>query len=157
MKKWVVRISLGVVALLVLIVVIVQIILWTSLPKSIVVAQIEQQLGLRISTKSLSTGSTGWLGHTTLSDVSLDLPLSQRSFLDVKALKVKHTSLLGMILGKGIEISSIEIDQPVIYVQQDAAGKWNLLEVASCWRKPAGKIQRRIRSRQGIPKLPKFS
>ena len=104
MRRWLIRILLGIAALIVLLVVIVQIVLWTSLPKNIVVKQIEQELGLRISTDSLSTG---WLGRSTLSNVAIGLPLSNESFLKVKTLSVKHTTLIGLLLGRAVSVDSI--------------------------------------------------
>jgi hypothetical protein len=43
--------------------------------------QIEKELGLRITCDSLSTG---WLGKSELTNVSLGLPLSTTDFLKVK-------------------------------------------------------------------------
>ena len=127
MKRWWLRILVGVAALLVLVVVVVQIVLWSQLPKDIVTRQIETELGLRISCKRLTTS---WLGTTTLSDVSLGLPLAEKSFLNVPTLKVKHSSLIGLVLTRALSIKYIEIDQPDVVVLQDASGKWNLAEVA---------------------------
>ena len=135
-KRWLLRIAGVLVFLLLLIALIVQMILWSNIPRGIVVSQIEQQLGLRLTVKSLSTG---WLGHTQLNDVTIALPLAKKAFLDVRVMKVKNTSLFGLILGRPVEVKAIELDQPHLYVWQDAGGRWNLQEVAELLARAGGK------------------
>lgn len=151
MRRWLIRILIGLVGLIVLIAVAVQAVLWSSIPTNLVVGQIEQQMGLRIHTDRLTTG---WMGHTSLSGVSLGLPLSKQSFLQVKTLKVKHTNLFGLIFGQGLSIDSIEIDDPVILVREDAAGQWNLQEVAELLARTGGEKPAQTAQQHGIPKLP---
>ncbi len=151
MRRWFFRILIGLAALIVLVVVIVQLVLWSSIPKKLVVKQIEQEMGLRISTESLTTG---WLGRSTLTNVSLGLPLSKQSFLNVKTLKVKHTTLFGLLLGRSVSIDYIEIDQPNVLVVQDASGQWNLQEVAELLARAGGGKSAQDSQKQGIPKIP---
>jgi hypothetical protein len=125
MRRWLIRILIGVAIAIVAVIVIVQIVLWTPLPRRIVTQLIEKELGLRISAANLSTG---WLGNSELTDVSLGLPLSNNDFLKVKRLKIKHSSLIGLALGN-MNVGSIEIDDPQVYVVQDANGAWNLQQV----------------------------
>src|SRR6185437_3635231 len=100
-RKWLARIAAVVLGLLLLIAIVIQIVLWTGLPKQIVVGQVENGLGLRMAVGSLSTG---WLGHTALGNVKIALPISDQSFFDVPEMKVKHTNLVGLILGWPVEI-----------------------------------------------------
>jgi uncharacterized protein involved in outer membrane biogenesis len=125
-KRWVLRILALLFFVLLLIVSAVQIVLWTDLPRGIVVSQIEKQLGLRLSVGSLSTG---WLGHTQLNHVTIGLPLSDKAFLDAPTMKVKNTSLFGLILGQPVSVEAIELDQPHLYVSQDSNGQWNIEQV----------------------------
>src|ERR1700722_16185623 len=125
--RWFIRILIALAALIVLAIVAIQILLWTNIPRNLVVSSIQQELGLRVTTQRLTTG---WLGKTTLSDVSLAMPMSEQSFLAVKKLKVKHTSLWGLLLGRSLSLDSIELDEPTILVRQDADGQWNLTDVA---------------------------
>ena len=130
------RLAIGVAALILLAAIAIQIVLWTSFPRSMVVSQIEKGMGLRIAVKSLSTN---WLGHTTLRDVELSLPLSSQSFLNAPELKVRHTNLLGILLGWPVTLKSIELHKPVLYVRQNTVGKWNLQEVAVLISRAGGK------------------
>ena len=54
--RWKYRILISLAALIALIVVITQIVLWSNLPKNLVTSIIENQLGLRITTDRLHTG-----------------------------------------------------------------------------------------------------
>jgi hypothetical protein len=126
MRKWLIRISLSLLILVIAVVAIVQAVLWSPLPKRIVTQQIEKELGLRISCDSLRTG---WLGKSELTNVSLGLPLSPGDFLKVKTLRIKHSSLIGLALGN-VTVDSVEIDQPVVEVLQNQQGQWNLQQVA---------------------------
>ena len=134
-KRWFRRILIGFAVLVVLVASIVQIVLWTDLPRRIVVQQLEKQLGLRLTVKSFSTG---WLGNTQLSDVTIALPLADKAFLDVPTMKVKNTSLFGLMLGRSVDVEAIELDQPHLSVWQDAGGKWNIQEVAELLARTAG-------------------
>src|SRR5271155_576891 len=79
-RKWVARVGFGILFFLLLVVVGVQIVLWTGIPESIVISNVEKGMGLRMGVNSLSTG---WLGHTSMSGVKIALPLSQQAFLEV--------------------------------------------------------------------------
>lgn len=153
MRRWVYRILIAVGALLVLLVAGVQAVLWTNVPKDVVVAKLEQTLGLRVSAKSVSTG---WFGHTTLRDVSLSLPLSSDSFLSIPELDVTHTSLPWMAITQGLEIQAADFKQPKLYVRQDAGGRWNLQDVATLIARAGGSQQGQAQAQQQkpTPKLP---
>ncbi|HZL38129.1 MAG TPA: hypothetical protein VFC78_22630 [Tepidisphaeraceae bacterium] len=135
-KRWVLRTLAVVVILLLLVALVVQIVLWTDLPRGLVVGQLEKQLGLRVSAGSLSTG---WLGHTHLKNVTLGLPLSKKAFLNVPTMDVRNTSLLGILIGRPVSVQSIELDNPHLYVLQDKAGRWNLQDVAELLQRVVGK------------------
>lgn len=156
--RWVGRIGLVVLALLVLVVVTIQVVLWTNLPKSIVIGQLEKQLGLRASASSVSAG---WFGNTTLRDVKLSLPLARQSTFDAPVLRVKHTWLPALLFGTALDIQRIELDNPTLHVWQDSAGRWNVTEVAELLARTGGKKEGQESAQQAQqasgaapPKLP---
>jgi hypothetical protein len=126
-KKWSLRILLGVVALVVLLLVAIQVVLWSPLPRQWVVSAIQQKLQLRVSADAFSTG---WGGRTSLSGVTLGLPLADEAFLQTPKLSVEHTSLFALLIGRPTVVKSIEIQRPNLLVRQMADGRWNLQEVA---------------------------
>ena len=135
-RKWLARFSLVVLTLLILIIIVIQIVLWTGLPKSIVVGQVENGMGLRMAVGSLSTN---WLGHTSMGDVKIALPISEQSFFDVPEMKVKHTNLIGLLLGWPIEIKAVELHKPVLYVRQGSSGQWDIQQVIELLGRAGGK------------------
>ncbi|MCC7351739.1 MAG: hypothetical protein IT446_14355 [Phycisphaerales bacterium] len=152
MRRWLYRILIGLGVLVVLVVVGVQIVFWSNLPRNLAIPIAERQLGLRIQVDGLSTG---WFGHTTLNDVKLAMPLADQSFLEIKQIKVSHTSVFGIIFGRDIEVGSIELDQPKLWVRQNDAGRWNLQEVAELVGRPANGTSDQKTS-HATPKLPEM-
>jgi uncharacterized protein involved in outer membrane biogenesis len=126
MKRWTKRILLSLAILLVLIVAIVQVIFWSDLPKNLVIDIVQRQLKLRLDADSLSTG---WLGNTTLRNVTLTLPLEEDSFVTVPEMRVSHTSPLGVVFGRPIAVYSIAIQQPHLIIRQQPSGEWDIQEV----------------------------
>ena len=152
MRKWLLRISVGVVALVLAMVVVVQVALWTNLPRRIVLGQLQRQLGLRVSAASLSTG---WLGNTSLRDVRLSLPLAEESFLSVPEMQVTHTSLPMLLLRRGVTVEAIRLEQPTLIVRRDETGRWNFSEVAELIARTGGKENRTTST--APPRLPKVT
>jgi hypothetical protein len=151
MRRWFFRIVIGFAVLIAVVIAVVQIVLWSPLPKRIVLQQIEKELGLRITADSLSTG---WLGKSELTNVSLGLPLSSQDFLKVKTLKIQHSSLIGLALGQ-VVVKSIEIEDPLVEVVQDGQGQWNLQQVIELLGRVGGGTSASEQTPDtGIPQLP---
>lgn len=130
------RILLGLVVLILVVIAVTQIVLWTNVPRDLVLHQLEKQLGLRVTAASLSTG---WMGNTELHDVIISLPLADESLLRVPEMRVKHTSLLGLAWSRAVKLELVELRHPQLVVQQDAAGRWNLRQVADLLARTGGK------------------
>jgi hypothetical protein len=96
MRKWTRRILIALLIVIVLAIAITQIVLWTDFPRTLVIRLVQQQLGLRVEAKSLSTG---WFGSTTLNDVKVSLPLADESFLSMPTMEVDHTALIPLLRG----------------------------------------------------------
>ncbi len=152
-RRWIAHIFIGLLGLILLAMAVVQVLLWTNLPKNLLVAQLEAQLGLRINAQSLSTG---WLGHTTLKNGSLGLPLEEQTFLTVPTLRLKHTTLFGLLIGRSFAIDSIEIDQPTMVAVQGADGQWNIQGAVQTAALLAGGQSAATAGPQRIPVLPKL-
>lgn len=134
--SWLLRVAIGLVVLLLLIALVVQVVLWSDIPRNLVLKQLEKQLGLRVGAAALTTG---WSGNTQLRDVSIALPLSDDALLTVPEMRVKHTSLLGLLWTRAVTLRAIELDRPTVLVRQDETGRWNLQEVADLLGRTGGK------------------
>lgn len=150
-RRWLLRAAVAVVLLLLLVIVAVQVVLWSNLPRSIVLRQIEREMGLRAEASSLATG---WFGHTTLRDVKLGLPLAQESVLEVPEMRVRTNWLIGILLGGGADIRAIELDNPRLNVWQGPDGKWNVAEVAELLARTGGKKEGQEEAQEATPTAP---
>lgn len=125
-KRWTLRLLICLVILLAIIVVGGQIIFTTDLPRDLVIHAVEKSLGLRVSAESLSTG---WFGNSTLHNVTFSLPLSDKNFISIPELRLRHTPLPVLLATGSFDIKDISLDHPTLTVHQQPGGEWNLLEV----------------------------
>ena len=121
------RIILAIALAFVLLTLAVQVLFLTNIPRNIVIAIARRQSGLRITAGSLRTG---WLGHTTLHDVTVALPSDGEAVLSIPTLQLDHSWVLGLLIGDSIAVHTISIDRPDLNVRQDERGTWNLQEMA---------------------------
>lgn len=150
MRRLLLRIFAVIFALLIAALIAIQIVLWTGFPRSVVIQLLEKQLGLRVTAASLSTG---WFGHTTLENVTLSLPLAEKSFLEVPTLKVRHTWLPAMLLGRSLTIAALEFDKAHLEVVQGDDGRWNLQQVLALLGRSGGGNEAKKSAASVLPKL----
>jgi hypothetical protein len=153
MKRWALRIFIGVIVLLLAAVVAIEIVLQTSFPRRFLLAQLETTLQLKCTAASVRTGM---FGGTTLDDVTLSLPLANESFLQVKTLRVHHTSVPALLLGRDLVIDALEFDDPQLKVHQDSDGRWNIVQVADLLRRAAGGNQSNAAVHPDLPRIPQI-
>ena len=153
MLRWLLRISLILLALIVVVIIVGQIVLSTNVPKRIVLSEVQKQLGLRVSAEDVSTG---WFGHTTLSNVTVGLPLESDNFLTMPTLKVTHTWLPLIVVTQKLELDKLAIPEAKLVVRQDVkTGQWNLQQVAELLARTGGKEQAKDQAAsKSRPKLP---
>jgi hypothetical protein len=155
-RRWLLRIVLVVLLLAVLLAIAVAVVLRTDLPRQWVLSAVQQKLQLRLGAREFKTG---WRGQTSLSDVTLSLPLAEESFLQTPRLSIKHTGILGLILKRSLTVESIEIERPGVIVRQMADGRWNLEEVVELIRRATGGKTAETAAPQpaGVPQLPRVT
>ena len=105
----------------------VQGILWSDLPRRIVLSTLRDQTGLAIDADTLRTG---WRGRTTLTNLRLGLPLEPDPIITVPRVQVDHSALLWIVLGGALELDRVDLDQPRITLKPDDQERWNLLLAA---------------------------
>ncbi|HEX4124934.1 MAG TPA: hypothetical protein VHY37_09440, partial [Tepidisphaeraceae bacterium] len=124
--RWALYALGGIAVLLVLLICIVQILLWSSTPRNIVMSLIEQKLGLGAGADTLDTT---WWGRTTLRNVHLALPLAAEPFVKIPLVTVRTRWLVALALTGNPGLRSIELDHPTLSIHRDALGRWNLQDV----------------------------
>jgi len=134
-RRWALFGVVGIMILFLLVVIGGEIVFATDIPRNLVVNALQSQLGLRVSAKSVSTG---WLGHTTLRDVTVTLPLADKAFLTIPEAHVRHSTLPWLLITGQMVIHEISSDHVELNVLQDAQGNWNLQQVARMFSHPGG-------------------
>jgi hypothetical protein len=121
------RICLAILCALVLIIAAVQIVFSTDLPRNLLIAEVQKETGLRVTAGSVSTG---FFSRTTLDDLALALPTSDKAFLTVPVLKLDHTWLLGLLIGDSLKVHVVSIDHLHLDIIENSEGKWNVQKAA---------------------------
>jgi hypothetical protein len=101
----------------------VQAVLWSDLPRTVLIRELQAETGLRIDAAS---SRTRWSGRTELLDVSVALPLEDEPFLRLPVLVVQHTGLAAIPFG-AIEVHEAELENPWLRLDQDDLGRWNAM------------------------------
>jgi hypothetical protein len=153
-RRWFVRSLLAIVALLVIAVIVTQVVLsLTNVPQRIIVAQLQRTLGLRVEVGGVTTG---WIGHTTLRDVTFALPLAEQPLATAPRVRVRHTWLPLILVTRSVSIDAIEIDRPTLRVVQLSSGDWNVqraITQIALGARPAGADEAASRRRPTIPNV----
>jgi len=137
------------VVLVLLAVVLIQVLLWTDLPRQYIVRAASSKLGIKVSAASLSTS---WTGSTTIKDLTLALPIEQDAFFVASEIHLSHTALPVMLLTRSMILESIDINAPTLTVRQNKAGRWNIQDIVATF---AGS-SRNSGAKQGLTKLPRI-
>jgi hypothetical protein len=117
------RWGIALAVLLLIAAVAIQFVLWSDYPRQLIVRQLQNQLGVRVE---LAEVRTGWFGRTQLRDLKLTMPLADEPFLRAPSVRVSHTGLLKLLIGRPLRIDSAEVDQPQFVVAQQPTGRWNV-------------------------------
>jgi hypothetical protein len=125
--RWIARILITLVVLLLIAAAGIQAVLWSDWPRREVITRLQQETGLVIEAGSMRPG---WFGRTVLKDVSVRLPLADQPFVQMPELRVEHTALLPMMLRRRVDIESLRSDGAQIHLMEDGAGQWNVQHVA---------------------------
>lgn len=134
-RRWTLRGFLVLLVLLILAFIGISLVLRTGLPKRIVLQSLQKQFGLRVNAESLAVG---WTGRTELKDVTMSLPLAKEALLTVPEMRVKHTNLVSVLLGRPVRLQSVELRRPRLVVVQDSMGRWNVQEAMALITRATG-------------------
>lgn len=127
MRRWIFILFIGLIAIVVAVAVAAQVIFSTDLPRRLVLDALAEQTGLRFDASALETG---WAGDTVLRDLTIALPLETDPFVRVRTLSMTHTDLIRLIVFRDPILNVAIVDDPEVWLRQDADGRWNLLEAA---------------------------
>ncbi len=103
----------------------VHLVLRTQIPRDLVLARLQKDMGLRITAASLQTT---WGGDTVLREVRVALPLADKPFLVVPRVEVSHTELPWILTGSSVRLKEVRLDRPELTICQDPAGGSNIAD-----------------------------
>lgn len=130
------------------IVVAVQIVLSTDLPRRLVVDALEKSTGLEVEAASLTTG---WTGRAVLKDVVFRLPLDKGPLATAPVVRARHTQLLGLVAG--VELHELEIERPTLHVYENDRGQWSVVRAVEA----IARAQPREGADPSAPELPRIA
>ncbi|MBX3373167.1 MAG: hypothetical protein KF817_04975 [Phycisphaeraceae bacterium] len=105
----------------------VHLVLRSDLPRRMIVDRLSQETGLVISIDALRSD---WGGETRVHGLSVRLPLESGSFLEVGEITLRHRGVVRLLLTRGLGLSRVEMDSPVVVLEQRADGGLNIERVA---------------------------
>ena len=123
MRRWLLRIFMIVLVLLVLLIAVVQGVLWSDLPRQVAVSQLQRQLGVSVRIDELAVG---WFGTTEAHRVRVAAPLSADPVAALPTLRIEHTALPMLMLGRSPAVEKVTVDQPELTLRRDETGQWNV-------------------------------
>lgn len=110
----------------------VQLVLRTDLPRRLAVQALEQATGLRVEARSLTTG---WTGQSEFRDVVFHLPLDQAPIATVPVLTAEHAGLLRLLITGDLGLREVRIEGLALDVYEDDHGRWSLLRALDAVRR----------------------
>ncbi len=147
MRRFVRWSILAVLVLVLLVVVGVQAVLWSDVPRRQVQGVLERQLGLDVAFDELSTG---WLGGTTITGARFSLPLGDEPILEAPRLRVGHHNVVWLALSGKLGLSSVTVERPTVFVRERPGGGWNVQEAWDTFQAR----RRQGEAGGGTPRLP---
>lgn len=121
--RWIKRILITLVIVLLIAVAAIQAVLWSDWPRREALARLQHETGLVIDAKSIRTG---WFGRTVLRDVSVRLPLATQPLADIPQMRIEHTALAPMLLFGRMDVRAVEANNPRVHAVEDDTGAWNV-------------------------------
>ncbi len=120
------RVAAWLVVIVLLVVAVVQVVLWTDLPRQQILAACTRRLGADTSAEGFRTT---WGGATILERVTLTLPLAERPLLTIDEVTILHRSLPGLLITRRPAIQSVTVRGVTLELHKDRRGRWNLAQL----------------------------
>lgn len=126
MLRWTIRILIVFVVLILAAAVIVHFVLESRWLNDLILARAGDAIGMNVTADSVSVG---WGGETTIRNVAVVLPLTGEVVLDAERIEVTHEVIPLLILGRPVNVRSVRVDEPQVYLRRYENGRWNAQDV----------------------------
>lgn len=149
MLRWTIRILLLFVVLVLVAAGVVHLILKSDWLDERILARVGERIGMEVDAESLSVG---WGGGTTVREVTVKMPLSGEVFFAADRIRLEHAIVPLLILRRPINLRSVRVDSPEVYLRQYESGRWNAQDVWTRLRATLRSADRRKR-RTPLPEV----
>lgn len=122
MRRWLIRLMVVLLVLLVVLAGGVQAVLWSDLPRSVAADQLAKQTGLVVELDGLSTG---WAGQTRVEGLTLRLPLSDKPAVRLREATLHHTALPTLAATQSFTLARVEAEGLSLNLRRLEDGRWN--------------------------------
>jgi len=153
MKRWIIRLSVLLLILLIAALVTAHFVLKGDLPRRMVVDILREQTGLRVDAASMSVS---WSGRTVIEDLEIALPLEEQPFLTARRVRVSHNSLIMLALTRSLGLSDLRIVDPIVSLEADEGDQWNIIEAAEIVSAALERNRDPNDPPSGLPELPRL-
>lgn len=126
MRRWLIGIAVCLLALVVVAAAGVYLVLKSDLPRQWILQAAAEQTGLHVQAEAVSIR---WSGRTTVHDLALRMPLSDRDFLSAETIELWHRSVPALLLTRSLGLRSVRVASPHALLWRDEEGRWNAQEV----------------------------
>lgn len=150
MWRWAIRIVAAFLVLVAVLAGIVHLVLRSEWLEDLILARVSERTGLEITTESLDVG---WGGGTRLQDAVVRMPVSDEVILTADRIELTHEIIPLLILGRPVNVRSVEVSQPRVYLRRYEDGRWN---VEDAWTRLRARLESR-RRRGKSPSLPQVA
>ena len=138
MLRWTIRILIVFVVLILAAAVIVHLVLQSHWLSDRILARVGDRIGMDVTADSLSVG---WGGRTTIRNAAVTMPLTGDVVLTAERIEVVHEVIPLLILGRPVNVRSVQVDKPQVNLRRYEDGRWNVQDV---WTRDArGRESRR--------------
>jgi hypothetical protein len=123
MGRWLRRIAMLLVLLIVVALVAVQVILGGDLPRRKIVEALEAQTGLVVD---IASSRIGWTGDTVVNRLSLRMDETSEPIARITRAHVKHNSLWNVLLSRQVRIETVVLNGATLRTTEDEQGIWDI-------------------------------
>lgn len=144
MLRWTVRILIVFVVLILVAGVVIHFVLQSAWLGDLILARAGDAIGMNVTAESLSVG---WGGETSIRNAAVTMPLTGEVVLVADRIEVAHEVIPLLILGRPVNVQSVEVDHPEVNLRHYEGGRWNVQDVwtrVRARKKPVDRRRRRV-------------
>lgn len=150
MLRWVIRILVVFAVLILVAGVIVHIVLESDWLEELILARVSAGIGMDVAAESLDIG---WGGGTTIRGAAVTMPLTEEVVLTADEIEIAHEIIPLLILGRPVNVRSVQVDSPEVNLRRYESGRWNVQDV---WTRVRARRSPKDK-RDGLVSLPEIA